>query len=178
MQTIQPINPAEAGNKARRLLQTAQAELGLTTNLIKTMAHAPSALDAYLQLHRARASSMLPEAFRVQVALTVAQAQQCDYALAEHTSLARQLGISEEEILESRQARSRDSKTAAALRFVRSLVQQREAHVPDLHEYGYSDWDIIDLIAEVSMNVFANYVAIVAKTEVDFPRVERNMSAA
>src|SRR5438128_9302461 len=121
MQTIQPINPEHATGAARRLLDTAKAELGVTSNLIKTMAHSPGALEAYLEFHRALTATSLEEKARVQIALAVAQAQQCDYALAEYTSLARQLGMTDDDIMASRNARARDPKIDSLLRFTHDL---------------------------------------------------------
>ena len=47
-----------------------------------------------------------------------------------------------------------------------------------LREYGYTDADIIEVMAHVALNVFENYVNDVALTELDFPKLERAAIAA
>ena len=45
MQRITAINPAEATGKAKQLLDGVQAKLGITPNLMKSLATAPAALE-------------------------------------------------------------------------------------------------------------------------------------
>ena len=48
MQRISAIDPSQASGKGRQLLDAVQAKLGITPNLMKTLATAPAALEAYL----------------------------------------------------------------------------------------------------------------------------------
>ena len=48
MQRISAVNPEETSGKTRRLLDGVQAKLGMTPNLMKTLAAGPAALEAYL----------------------------------------------------------------------------------------------------------------------------------
>ena len=59
MQRIQSINPAEATGKAKQLLDGVQAKLGMTPNLMKALANAPAALDAYLHFGAALGTGAL-----------------------------------------------------------------------------------------------------------------------
>jgi hypothetical protein len=47
-----------------------------------------------------------------------------------------------------------------------------------VRDSGWSDSDIIEVIAYVSLNVFENYLNDVARTDLDFPKVERSVKAA
>jgi alkylhydroperoxidase family enzyme len=49
-----------------------------------------------------------------------------------------------------------------------------------VREAGFSEAEIVEMIAHVGMNLFTNYFNNVAHTEVDFPRVDttRRASAA
>lgn len=49
--------------------------------------------------------------------MTAAQASRCEYSLAQHMVLARQHGLTEDEILDSREARAGADETDAALKF-------------------------------------------------------------
>ena len=48
MQRIAAINPDQTMGKAKQLLDGVQTKLGMTPNLMKTLATAPAALDAYI----------------------------------------------------------------------------------------------------------------------------------
>jgi alkylhydroperoxidase family enzyme len=42
---------------------------------------------------------------------------------------------------------------------------------------GYSDSDVIEIVAHVALNTLTNYVNEVAQTEIDFPAVEARNAA-
>ena len=75
---IAPIDPASAQGKARELLSAVQSKLGMTPNLMRTLAQSPAALEGYLSLNNALAKGTLPAAVREQLALAVAQQNRCD----------------------------------------------------------------------------------------------------
>jgi AhpD family alkylhydroperoxidase len=176
MQTILPIQTEHASATTQRLLDGAS---GGTSNMLRTMARSPNALEGYLQFKNALAGGILPPRIRQQIALAVAQVNLCEYSLTEHAHRAVELGLTPEEITESRAARSRDWGTDAVLRFAHDLAARRgEFSVIELRECGYSDADIIEVMAHVALNVFENYVNDVALTELDFPKLQRAVRAA
>ncbi len=48
MPRLNPIDPERAQGKAKTLLDGVRKALGTTANIMRTMAHSPAALDAYL----------------------------------------------------------------------------------------------------------------------------------
>ena len=179
MQTIHPVKTENMSVATQRLLDAANEERGALSNMIKTLAQSPRALEGYLDLQKALSGSLLAPATREQIALAVAQANLCEYSLAEHAHRAAQLGLKGEQILESREARALDKRTDALLRFARDLAARKgEFSVVELRENGCSDADIIEVIAYIALNVFENYFNDVARTEVDFPKVARAAQAA
>lgn len=48
MPRIRPLDPAAAEGKAKQLLDGVQKALGTTPNLMRSLAHSPAALGAYL----------------------------------------------------------------------------------------------------------------------------------
>lgn len=178
MQTIHPVKE-NIGVTTQRLLDAAHQERGSLSNMIRTLAQSPRALEGYLDLQKALSGSRLSPAIREQIALAVAQANLCEYSLAEHAHRASQLGLKGDQILESREARAEDKKTDALLRFAHDLAARRgEFSLAELRENGCSDADIIEVIAYVALNVFENYFNDVARTDLDFPKVARAMQAA
>jgi uncharacterized peroxidase-related enzyme len=179
MQVIQPIHTEDAAGSTRRLLEAVKNERGAVSNMIKTMAHSPLALEGYLKFSRALAAASLTPEVREQIALTVAQANACDYSLAEHAALAGRLGLTNDEILESREARAPGKKTAAVLRFARDLVVRGgDSSTVELREAGFGDAEIVEIVALVALNVFENYFNAMAQTELDYPKAGRKAKAA
>ena len=180
MQRIAAVNPAEATGQAKQLLDGVQATLGMTPNLMKTLAKAPAALEAYLNFGAALGRGDLDAKFREQIALVVAQGNSCEYCLSAHSAIGKRVGLKPEEILESREAHSRDAKRDLGLQFAKALVvqkgQESDQTLAELKAAGYSDGEITEIVANVADNIFTNYFNHVARTEVDFPKV--NMSLA
>jgi uncharacterized peroxidase-related enzyme len=175
MQRITAVNPAEATGKAKQLLDGVQAKLGMTPNLMKTLAAGPAALEAYLNFGAALATGHLDAKFREQIALAVAQANSCEYCLSAHSAIGKMVGLKPEEIATSREAHSADAKRDAGLQFVQALVVQRgvvsDRALAQVKAAGFSDGDIAEIVANVAVNIFTNYFNHVARTDVDFPCV-------
>ena len=179
MPTIQPIQLENAGDATKRLLAIASAETSLPSNMLKSLAQSPSALEGYLQFRRAVAGGKLDPKLRELIALAVAQANLCEYSLAHHTALGRKLGLTGDVILASREGRANDRKTDAALRFARDLVAESGDCSPgELRRAGYTDAEIVEIIALVSLNVFENYFNMVAQTDIDHPEVGVKLKVA
>ena len=176
MQRIAAINNNEATGKAKQLLDAVQTKLGMTPNLMKTLASGPAALEGYLNFGAALGTGHLDAKFREQIALTVAQANSCEYCLSAHSTIGKMVGLKPEEIAKSREAHAEDSKRNAGLQFAQLLVVQRgevsDEAVAAVKAAGYTDGDIAEIVANVAINIFTNYFNHVARTVVDFPRVE------
>lgn len=177
MPRLQAINPDTAEGRAKELLDGVKAKLGKAPNLLRTMANSPAVLEAYLGLSGALAGGLLPAKLREQLALSVSEANGCEYCLAAHSALGKMAGLSEEDVLESRGGESSDSKARAALSFAREVVENRgwvsDGDVEGLRSAGYGDGEIAEIVAHVALNIFTNYFNNVAQTVVDFPSVPK-----
>jgi uncharacterized peroxidase-related enzyme len=180
MQRIAAVDHAEANGKARQLLDAVQAKLGITPNLMKTLATAPAALEGYLNFGAALGTGLLAAKFREQIALAVAQANSCEYCLSAHTAIGSMVGLKPEEVSDSREAHAHDAKRDAGLQFAQALVVQRgdvsDRTFAQVRAAGYSDGEITEIVANVAINIFTNYFNHVAETEIDFPRVSATLS--
>ena len=90
--------------------------------------------------------------------------------------MAEQEGLSQEERGRAQSFESEDESRAAALRFVREVVDNK-AHVSDeafddVREAGYSDEQIMEMIANVAVTSYSNFMNNAIETEVDIPQVE------
>ncbi len=181
MQRIAAVNPAEATGKTKQLLDGVKAKIGMTPNLMKTLAAAPAALEAYLNFSGALAAGSLDAKLREQIALTVAQANSCEYCLSAHSAIGKMVGLKPEEIAASREAHSADAKRQAGLQFAQAVVVERgevsDAALGRVRDAGYTDGEIAEIVANVAVNIFTNYFNHVARTDVDFPRVDVRLTA-
>ena len=125
MPRIQPVDHQESSGAQRELLDAVKKQMGRVPNLMATFAHAPAALRAYLDVREALAAGILPARLREQIALLVAQQNECEYCLAAHSAVGKSLGLSQDEILDSRRGLLDDAQATAALQFARAVVEKR-----------------------------------------------------
>jgi uncharacterized peroxidase-related enzyme len=175
MSRLNAIDPSTVQGKAKTLLDNVKAALGVTPNLTRVMANSPAVLEAYLNFSAALRRGSLGAKLREQIALAVAEENGCDYCLAAHSLLGKQAGLTADDVLDARRARATDPRSDAAVTFARLVVEERgrvtDAQLARLREAGFGDGDIAEIVAEVALNLFTNYVNHVAETEVDFPPV-------
>jgi uncharacterized peroxidase-related enzyme len=173
MKRITPIDPAQATGKAKELLDGVQAKLGATPNLYRVFAHSPAAFAGFLNFGQALANGVLNPKVREQIALAVAEINDCDYCRSAHTFVGGKVGLTEREIADARLATAGDARVTAILNLARSLVVQRgelsDAEFQAARSAGLTDAEIIETLANVALNIFTNYTNHVARTVVDFP---------
>jgi uncharacterized peroxidase-related enzyme len=173
---IQLVDPQHVTGKTRRMLAQVRAKLGLMPNLFRALANAPAALEAYMNFSAALAGGALDDRIREQIALAVAESNLCGYCLSAHVFLGQRAGLTPDEIANAIRARAADPKTDAILKLARNIVVQRaEISDTDLQQAraaGLSDGEIIETVANVSLNIFMNYVSHAARLPIDFPQNE------
>lgn len=173
-----PATIAEAPEAAQPLLRNVEKLLGSVPNMFRLVANSPAALEGYLGLNGALARGKLDARTRERIALAVAARNDCGYCLAAHTYLGRNLAkLDEAEIAQNRRGHSADAKADAAVRFAVAVVEGRGHVAPDaierLRGAGYTDAEIVEIVAHVALNTLTNYVNEVFATAVDFPAVDR-----
>lgn len=176
MPRLSAVDPTGETGKAKELLDGVQATLGMTPNLMRTLANSPAVLEAYLGFNAALGRGKLNAKLREQIALAVAEENGCEYCLSAHTAIGKKVGLPEDGLLASRQWTSPDPKVDAALKFAHAIVARRGQVTDDdvnrVRQAGYGDAEIAEIIANVALNIFTNYFNLVAGTSVDFPRVD------
>ncbi len=176
MPRIQPIELDKARPKAKALMEGAQKSLGMIPNAMRTMAHSPATLEAYLGFGKALSGASVSPQLREQIALTVAGENSCGYCASAHTALGTKLGVDAEELGANLKGLSSNPKTEAALEFARQIVVERgwvsDDDLQRVREAGYTEGEITEIVAAVAQNIFSNYFNHIADTDVDFPRVE------
>lgn len=175
MARIAPITDQHADPKARTLLQGVNKALGLTPNMMATMAHSPASLEAYLGFGQALGGGTLGGPLREQIALAVAGANTCEYCASAHSALGAAQGLDRDELARNLGGSSQDARTEAVLGFARTVVAKRgfvsDEDVSAVRAAGLGEGEIVEIIATVAINIFTNYFNHIAETEVDFPLV-------
>lgn len=175
MSNIQPLSINTPG-PAGELLGAVKQKLGVVPNIFATFAHSPAVLKGYLAFNEALAEGTLPASVREQIALTVAGENSCDYCASAHTAMAKGAGVSDEEAARNLEGEASDARVATILAFTKSAVEKRgwidDEELAELREAGISDEEIVEVIANIAVNIFTNYFNHVAGTEIDFPRVD------
>ena len=161
---------------ARPLLEGVKKMLGSVPNLFRITANSPAALEGYLALNGALAKGSLSPQTRERIALAVAQINGCDYCLSAHSYLATHLAkLDKAEIAANRAGGSSDPKADAAVRFATRLVRERgrvsETDVSAVKMAGYSEGEIVEIVAHVALNTLTNYLNEAFDTPIDFPVV-------
>jgi uncharacterized peroxidase-related enzyme len=175
MPRIQPVEPAEAPNAAKGMLETAEKKMGRVPNLLKTLAHSPAALQMYMADAGALATASLSAAQQEQIALAVAEANGCHYCLSAHTMKGKGAGLSDADVEAARRGEASQASDAAILRFAMTVLEKKgwvgEAAIEEARSAGLSDAEIIEVVAVVVHNIFTNYMNHVIEPEIDFPKV-------
>jgi uncharacterized peroxidase-related enzyme len=164
------------------LLEAVKKQLGVVPNLFRLTATSPQALEGYLSLNGALGKGTLSSATRERIALAVAEINGCNYCLSAHSYLGKNLAkLDDVEMAANRAGRSNDAKASAAVQFAAKVTQNRgavsEADLKAVKAAGYSDAELVEIVAHVALNTLTNYINEVFKTEVDFPVVQAKRAA-
>lgn len=153
------------------LLDEVHKRMGGVPNMTRVMANAPAVLQGYLGLSGALKAGTLPSSTVERIALTVGTANDCGYCVAAHTfSGVRAAKLSPAEIEAAKAGSSADPREAAAVAFARSLTESRgDADPRAALDAGWSQEQILEIIAVVALQTLTNYVNKVAETENDWP---------
>jgi uncharacterized peroxidase-related enzyme len=160
---------------SKPILEAVLKQLGVVPNMFRLMAQSPAVLQGFAASNGALAKT-LDVKTRERIALAVAQVNGCDYCLSAHTYLGLNLAkISAEEVALNRSGTSSDAKAGAAVKFAVTIVRERghvsEADLQALRDAGFSEGQIVEIIAVTAENIFTNLLNIVADTDIDFPVV-------
>ncbi len=172
-----PTSIATSPEPARPLLKAVEAQMGSVPNMFRLVATSPAALEGFLGLNSALSKGTLDTQTRTRIAMTVSELNRCSYCLSAHTFIGKNLAqLGGTELADNQASKSSDLKAGAALVFAAQVVRKRgqvsELDLQAVKSVGYSDAEIVEIIAHVALNTFSNYLNNALGTEIDFPLVE------
>ncbi|MBL9000813.1 MAG: carboxymuconolactone decarboxylase family protein [Phycisphaerae bacterium] len=171
MPRLSVVDPASAPAPAKAIFDGPLK--GKHFNIFKGMANSPAALEAYLALAGALNKSSLTAAQREVIALTLAEANGCDYCAAAHTHFGTAAGLTKEQTIEARRGRMQDPTLHALAAFTLAL-KEKQGHVTDadlaaFRAAGFNDGHIAEAVAVYTLNLYTNFFNHVNQTVVDLP---------
>ena len=148
MTRLQALNPDTATGKTKDLFSAVQNKLGMVPNMMRTMGNSFAVLNGYLSFSEALGESKIGSRLGEQIALAVAEANQCGYCLSAHTLISvKLLGIDDATIMASRIADTSDAKANAALVFAQTMVFKKglvnDADIAAVRDAGFTEGEII-----------------------------------
>ena len=171
-----PVTVAEAPAASQPLLEAVKKQLGVVPNLFRTISNSPAALEGCLSLMGALGNGELPEQTQQRIALAVAELNGSDYCLSANIYFARNVAkLDDTEITANRNGGSNDPKAAAAVLFAKKVANARgrvsDADVDAVKAAGYGEAAVIEIVLNVALGIWTNYISTVAETVIDFPVV-------
>ena len=153
------------------VLKGALATGGQLPNFLGVLAGSPAALRAYARFRSELRHGQLALATLERIALAVGDHYDSEPGLALHTRAARSAGLGRDEIALAREWDSRDECEAALLRYLKHVVQDRGRVPMHLHEEareaGWSDEQILEAVAYLSLETFTALVNVAGEVPVD-----------
>jgi len=166
---------------SKPILDAVHKQLGVVPNMFRLIAQSPAALQGFTANNGALTKT-LDVKTRERIALAVAQVDGCDYCLSAHSYLGLNLAkISPDEVALNRKGESGDPKANAAVHFAAKVVRERghitAADIKAVRDAGFSDGQVVEILAVTAENIFTNLLNVVAETDIDFPVVRANIAA-
>jgi alkylhydroperoxidase family enzyme len=153
------------------VLKGAMASGGQLPNFLGVLAGSPAALRAYARFRSELRHGALTLPTLERIALAVAEHYRSQPGLAIHTRTARQAGVGIDEVAAARDWESADPREAALLRYLKPLAEHHGTHPVHLHEEareaGWSDEQLLEAIALVSMESFTAMINLAGEIPVD-----------
>ncbi|WP_143305486.1 carboxymuconolactone decarboxylase family protein [Chitinophaga vietnamensis] len=173
MNNIIPLPDNETAPVAKTVLDHVARKTGRVPNMYRVMAQSPAVLEAYdvfaTTLKKGHIGAKLSE----QIAIASAAYNGCNYCLSAHTFGGSKVGLSEEEMLKARSFHASDEKSNAALQFTGKMLEAPQSLSPEdltaLRAQGFTDGEVLEIIANVTRNIFTNFLNVVAATPNDWP---------
>ncbi len=153
------------------VLKAAMSAGGQLPNFLGVLAGSPAAVRAYARFRSELRHGTLPRTTLERISLAVAEHYGSKPGIALHQRTARQAGVGIDEVALAREWDSRDTRHAALLRYLRALVEQRGRAPMHLHEEareaGWSDEELLEAIAFVSLESFTALINVAGEVPVD-----------
>lgn len=169
------LKPEHVPAESKPTLDAFTKNIGFTPNMIATFAQSPIAFNAWATL-LGSLSKVLDVKTRDSIGLAVSEVNGCNYCLTVHSFTAEHMAkLQPEEVILARKGHATNAKRDAAVQFARRVIETRgkvaDADLKAVRDNGYTDANIMEIVALVAMYSLTNLFNNVFDPERDFPAV-------
>jgi uncharacterized peroxidase-related enzyme len=169
------LKPEQVPAESKLTLDAFTKNTGFTPNMMLAFAKSPIAFNSWATL-LGSLSKALDVKTRDSIGLAVSEVNGCNYCLRVHSFTAEHMAkLSAEDIILARKGHATDAKRDAVVQFARKVIENRghvsEADLNVVREVGYTDANIIEIVALVAMYSLTNFFNNVFDHDKDFPAV-------
>ena len=169
------LTPEQVPAESKPTLELFARNIGFTPNMMATFAASPIAFNAWAGLLGAL-SKALDVKTRDSIGLAVSEVNGCNYCLTVHSFTAEHMArLPADEIILARKGHASDPKRDAAVQFARKVIETRgnvgDADLKAVRDAGYTDANVMEIVALVAMYSLTNFFNNVFDPEKDFPAV-------
>ena len=168
------LKPEQVPADSKPTLDMFTKNIGFTPSMMATFAQSPIAFNAWATL-LGSLSKALDVKTRDSIGLAVSEVNGCNYCLAVHSFAADMAKLPADEIILARKGHASDPKRDAAVQFARKVTEARgqvsDADVKAVRDAGYTDANVMEIVALVAMYSLTNFFNNVFDPEKDFPAV-------
>ncbi|MDR3465973.1 MAG: carboxymuconolactone decarboxylase family protein [Xanthobacteraceae bacterium] len=153
----------DAPDAAKAGLEAARRNNGFLPNLVRLLANAPVALEAYQTLSAINARAGLGLAEREAVQITAAATHGCGFCVAGHTAVAtRKAGLDKAVVSALRDREDGpDQRLNAVAQFARAVIATRGAvddrDLAAFRDAGFGDAEALEVVLGVSLATLCNF---------------------
>src|ERR1700743_410281 len=169
------LKPEQVPADSQPTLGAFTKNIGFTPNMMAIFAHSPIAFNAWAGL-LGSLSKALDVKTRDSIGLAVSEVNGCNYCLTVHSFTAEHMAkLPANEILPARKAHATEPKRDAAVQFARKVIEARgqvtDADLKAVRDAGYTDANVMEIVALGPMCHVTNFFNNVFDPEKDFPAV-------
>jgi uncharacterized peroxidase-related enzyme len=146
---------------------------GFVPNLVAVMAQSPHALAGFRSL-QIPPRKTLEAGMRERIAIAVSEVNGCEYSIHAHSYIGARFGkLDATELQMTRQGKSSDPKSEAAVQFAQKVTERRgkvsNTDLQAVRDAGWTDAQIIEIFARCVLLLYGNLVNNFFQIEIDFP---------
>ncbi|BDC45173.1 carboxymuconolactone decarboxylase family protein [Paraburkholderia terrae] len=169
------LTPEQVPADSKATLDAFTINIGFTPTMMATFAQSPIAFNAWATL-LGSLSKTLDVKTRDSIGLAVSEVNACNYCLTVHSFTAQHMAkLQPEEIILARKGHATDPQRNAAVQFARRVIETRgqvaDADLKEVRDAGYTDANVMEIVALVAMYSLTNFFNNVFDPEKDFPAV-------
>ena len=167
--------------KSKPYLENYEKGLGMIPNFFAMISQSPDTLKAIADMHATLGKSIGHQT-RERIHIAIAEVNGCDYCVSAHTYLGGKLSqLTQEDMDLNREGSSTYPKAAAAVKFAQAVAKSR-GHIDDadleaVRAAGYTDAQIVDIVAELAFSFVTNLFNNTFETDIDFPVIRTKKAA-